>query len=403
MGTPAVFKRLTQGANAAGKLVQSASLESYQAAILQSQRLEAELQLWKGKHAAAVKELDRRQESYMRREEQLLAKLAAGAPTAAQQQHSSVPSGAGATAGPVEDGDDRASYTDAGLSSLSANQQSQKVQALQEMQQQALHGLNELLQRQRLHMHAEEAQQLRQFRSKLAEIEAQMQADKQAAAAHQGNWMDKTVALREELAATQDIATKLDAMYKIAEQEAAQLRVQFKAQEDDRQHLIKQMLGFKRENTRLKQEQTSLQEELDAIMTLALEAEDGAAAAAEPGLSSSQGAITAAADTAAGTSHLAAAIADVVSRRAHSSVAGGSNAAAGGGKPGNSHDGSRPGSAAGHHKRQPAYTVEQPDRPWSVTSTSHPQQQQHTHGQHKLEGGCALRLDVGRVPAIAVP
>jgi hypothetical protein len=47
------------------------------------------------------------------------------------------------------------------------------------------------------------------------------------------------LAVREELARTQEIAVKLDAMYRLAEDEAAQLRVQFKAQEDDRQHLIR--------------------------------------------------------------------------------------------------------------------------------------------------------------------
>jgi hypothetical protein len=45
--------------------------------------------------------------------------------------------------------------------------------------------------------------------------------------------------VREELARTQEIAVKLDAMYRLAEDEAARLRVQFKAQEDDRQHLIR--------------------------------------------------------------------------------------------------------------------------------------------------------------------
>ncbi len=50
---------------------------------------------------------------------------------------------------------------------------------------------------------------------------------------------DCQVALREELAQTQDIATKLDEMYKLAEQQAASLRVQFRAQEDDREIIIR--------------------------------------------------------------------------------------------------------------------------------------------------------------------
>lgn len=54
-------------------------------------------------------------------------------------------------------------------------------------------GVEELLQHQRLQLRADEAQQLRQFRGRLAEIEAQLQADKRAAAADQDSWMSKTV------------------------------------------------------------------------------------------------------------------------------------------------------------------------------------------------------------------
>lgn len=58
---------------------------------------------------------------------------------------------------------------------------------------QVLEGLDELLQRQRLQMRTEESQQLRQFRGRLAEIEAQLAAYRQAAATHQDDWMGKTV------------------------------------------------------------------------------------------------------------------------------------------------------------------------------------------------------------------
>lgn len=56
-----------------------------------------------------------------------------------------------------------------------------------------LEGLDELLQRQHLQMRTEESQQLRQFRGRLAEIEAQLAAYRQAAAASQDDWMGKTV------------------------------------------------------------------------------------------------------------------------------------------------------------------------------------------------------------------
>lgn len=54
-------------------------------------------------------------------------------------------------------------------------------------------GVEDLLQHQRLQLRAEEAAQLRQFRSRLAEVEAQLAADKRAAAADQDSWMSKTV------------------------------------------------------------------------------------------------------------------------------------------------------------------------------------------------------------------
>jgi hypothetical protein len=56
-------------------------------------------------------------------------------------------------------------------------------------------GVEDLLQHQRLQLRAEEAVQLRQFRVRLAEVEAQLAADKRAAAADQDSWMSKTVSL----------------------------------------------------------------------------------------------------------------------------------------------------------------------------------------------------------------
>ena len=45
--------------------------------------------------------------------------------------------------------------------------------------------------------------------------------------------------MRDQLERTQAIAEKLDAMCQLASAEAARLRVEFGAQEDDRQHLIR--------------------------------------------------------------------------------------------------------------------------------------------------------------------
>lgn len=72
--------------------------------------------------------------------------------------------------------------------------------------------------------------------------------------------------MREELARTRAVAEKLDAMCQLAGAEAARLRVQFGAQEDDRQHLIRRVMLAKREAYRARKELASLQSEMDGIL-----------------------------------------------------------------------------------------------------------------------------------------
>lgn len=57
--------------------------------------------------------------------------------------------------------------------------------------------MSHLLAQQRLQLRAEEAAQLRQFRGRLVEVEAQLAADKQAAADDQDSWASKTVSTSE--------------------------------------------------------------------------------------------------------------------------------------------------------------------------------------------------------------
>jgi len=55
------------------------------------------------------------------------------------------------------------------------------------------------------------------------------------------------VALRQDLGAAQAVALKLDEMYQLADKEAAQARLELKAQEDDRQFLVRCVPGSCRE------------------------------------------------------------------------------------------------------------------------------------------------------------
>jgi hypothetical protein len=58
-------------------------------------------------------------------------------------------------------------------------------------------------------------------------------------------------------------------MFKLANQECSRLRVDFRAQEDDRQFLVRQAVGLKRENARLREDLQAYQHDFEDIMRAA--------------------------------------------------------------------------------------------------------------------------------------
>ncbi|KAI8464232.1 MAG: hypothetical protein J3K34DRAFT_526357 [Monoraphidium minutum] len=254
------------------------------------------------KHAAALSELERRQESYMRREERLQAQLAAaraaaerhgrwGAAAPAAPDSSDAGGGGGGGAPPGwEQGaagspDGRtAPGAEAGLGpaqGAAAASGGGGGGCLDGMQLEVICGVEGLLERQRLALRAEEAAALRQARAWLAKLEARLAAEREEREQERVEGGDSLAAMRQELGRTQAIAEKLDAMCQLAGAEAARLRVQFGAQEDDRQHLIRraggagQMLLLKRDNYQLRRELGGLRGEMDALVDLAAAADRG--------------------------------------------------------------------------------------------------------------------------------
>lgn len=114
----------------------------------------------------------------------------------------------------------------------------------------------------------------------------------------------------------------------------------------------RQMLGLKREVNRLKQENTALQDELDQIMALALEAEDAQPASQ---FSNSWAAAAAHHAGASSSSSLAAAITEVANRRGSAISS----------RPQSASVGSRPGTAS-QQTRQQQHLQQQQARPWSA-------------------------------------
>lgn len=144
----------------------------------------------------------------------------------------------------------------------------------------------------------------------------------------------------------------------------------------------RQVIAAKRENARLKQEQATLQEELEAIMALALEAEAGETAGEMHADSSEAGAALSRQSTAGRPSSatgLAAAINGVVSMYGGSSSSAAQRAAS---------SRSRPATAGPGRQRSKAPA--QPVRPWSAAPLQQPgctAGDTSTPGEHREDEG----------------
>ena len=260
----------------------------------------------KAKHAELSMELQRRRESYMRREDALRVQLAeaeaaAAAATSAAAEAASAAAAAAAAGRRSSDGDNgdgtcSPSGRGAGLGSGARGGRGQSVagaaasaaaaaaaavaaavpQGLGGVRDEVVAGVEGLLERQRLALHADGVAQARALRARLAEAEAKLAggADRAAAppregqqhgggsgggsggatggGANSGSGGGESVAeLRAQLAGARGIAERLDRMHALAASEAARLRVEVGAQDGDRERLVRRVLALKRDRYQL--------------------------------------------------------------------------------------------------------------------------------------------------------
>ncbi|GBF90118.1 hypothetical protein Rsub_03251 [Raphidocelis subcapitata] len=216
------------------------------------------------KHADALSELERRQASYIRREDRLRAQLAAAANQ--QQQHNADTAHAGGPQSPAEAASGASSGGGGGGGCDASDGSGTGLAA---MQQEVISGVEELLERQRLALRSDEAVQLRHAKARLAELEGRLRAEREEREQERDEGGASLADMRAELERTRAIAEKLDAVCELATAEAARLRVECGAQEDDRQHLIRQMMLLKRDKWQLGRELAALQKEMDALVDAA--------------------------------------------------------------------------------------------------------------------------------------
>ncbi|GAX86340.1 hypothetical protein CEUSTIGMA_g13752.t1 [Chlamydomonas eustigma] len=188
-----------------GSLAQMDQQQSY---IQRIYNLEEEVVKWKDRVKDLVADGEKRQASYMRREDELQHKVDQ------QREELDVMSGKRPTA--ISEEAERLRKTTIGPTTI------------QDLHGQVISGIEVLLRKQEVALKHGEATSIRHFKDKLAEVEAQVAAERAALSHINDDWHKKTVAMRNDLESTQAIATKLDQMYKLSEEECLRLKAQYK-------------------------------------------------------------------------------------------------------------------------------------------------------------------------------
>ncbi|MEW5306707.1 MAG: hypothetical protein WDW36_009151 [Sanguina aurantia] len=204
--------------------IQQRSISEDQQSHSRIRMLEAEVLQWKARVQESSEESDRRQQSYLRREE-------AGGLRVAELEAQ------------LRDSIGARAETDTGAVVG-------KAQAgLRDLHTHVVCEIESLLELQAVSLKSREHASVREFKAKLAETQAQVALEQGANNRSEGAWLART-----EMETVQGIALQLDSKYKLAVQECARFKAQFQCQEDDRQLYVKQLVAVKRENGALRAE-----------------------------------------------------------------------------------------------------------------------------------------------------
>mmetsp|Transcript_42373 Transcript_42373/g.68721 ORF Transcript_42373/g.68721 Transcript_42373/m.68721 type:complete len:471 (+) Transcript_42373:41-1453(+) len=95
---------------------------------------------------------------------------------------------------------------------------------------------------------------LRAFRARLFEVQSELKKEREKKEDGALEWVEKTRSINKELEWTKDEALRLHRTNQAFKEENARLKAQFKAQDDDREFLVRELMAVKKDNARLRLE-----------------------------------------------------------------------------------------------------------------------------------------------------
>lgn len=106
---------------------------------------------------------------------------------------------------------------------------------------------------------------LRAFRARLYSVQEELESEKNKTDDGASAWIEKSKQLETEVEWTKELADRLDRLNQSLTRENQRLKTQFTTQENDREFLVKQLVGVKKDNVRLRNEYEALQRELHQL------------------------------------------------------------------------------------------------------------------------------------------
>ena len=106
--------------------------------------------------------------------------------------------------------------------------------------------------REQLSLQEQEKDLLRAFRARLWDVQFELESERSKKDDGALEWIEKTKTLGKELDWSRDEALRLDRSNQFLTKENERLKTQLRAQSDDREFIVRQMLTLKKENARLK-------------------------------------------------------------------------------------------------------------------------------------------------------
>jgi DNA repair exonuclease SbcCD ATPase subunit len=152
-----------------------------------------------------------------------------------------------------------------------------KMSVLKQMQTQIVENV-ELVQDRTAHiLQEQERDLLRAFRARLFDVQTELDKERGRKDDGAAQWIERCRQLEAEVEWAKEVADRLERVNQNLVSEAARLKTQFSNQEEDRNHLVKQLVAVKRINASLKSEHAALKDEHDLLKTQLRSIQEGTA------------------------------------------------------------------------------------------------------------------------------